>query len=119
PACTRSDILGIGQPYPPITITVSVAANATSPLVNSIAVTTTATESNTGNNSATAPTSIILPDLVITKSHTGNFSPGQVGATYTATVTNFGVGDKPAGSQVSVVDAPSAGLSVTAMSGTG
>ena len=30
------------------------------------------------------------PDLTITKSHSGNFTQGQTGATYTITVTNSG-----------------------------
>lgn len=31
-----------------------------------------------------------LPDLTITKTHSGSFTPGQIGATYTLTVTNVG-----------------------------
>lgn len=58
-------------------------------------------------------------DLTIVKSHTGNFSQGQVGATYSAVVTNSGAGAKPAGAAVSVTDAPPAGLTILAMSGTG
>ena len=36
--CTRSDALAAAQSYPPITVTVNVAGNATSPQVNSVAV---------------------------------------------------------------------------------
>ena len=32
------------------------------------------------------------PDISITKTHTGNFTQGQTGATYTITVTNNGPG---------------------------
>ncbi len=59
------------------------------------------------------------PDLTIAKAHTGNFSQGQVGATYTTTVTNSSGGAKAAGLAVSVTDAPPAGLTIIAMSGTG
>ena len=46
---------------------------------------------NTGNNTATDSTQIGAgPDLVITKTHAGNFSQGQTGATYTITVNNVG-----------------------------
>ncbi len=58
------------------------------------------------------------PDLTLTKTHTGNFGQGQIGATYTATVANPG-GDKLPGNLVSLVDTPPAGLTVTAMSGSG
>ena len=59
------------------------------------------------------------PDLTIAKTHTGNFSQGQVGATYSTIVTNSGTGAKPAGTPVSVTDAPPSGLTILAMSGTG
>ncbi len=59
------------------------------------------------------------PDLTITKTHSGNFSQGQVGATYSTVVTNSGAGAKPAGAAVSVTDAPPSGLTVLAMSGSG
>ena len=60
-----------------------------------------------------------LPDLTISKTHTGNFAQGQVGAMYTATVSNSGAGAKAAASLVTVTEVPPAGLTVTAMSGTG
>ncbi|MEP7270580.1 MAG: Ig-like domain repeat protein [Acidobacteriota bacterium] len=60
-----------------------------------------------------------LPDLTITKTHTGSFVQGSTGNNYTVTVTNSGLGSKSAGQAVSVTDAPPAGLTVTAMSGTG
>ena len=120
PTCTRSDLLIAGASYPPITVTVSVAANATSPKVNTVAVSTTALESNTGNNTATDSTVILVPpDLTISKSHVGSLLQGQTGATYTSLVTNLGAGDKLAGGMVTVTDNPPPGLTITAMSGTG
>lgn len=38
PSCTRSDALGAGFNYPPITVTVNVAAGAGSPLINTVSV---------------------------------------------------------------------------------
>ena len=120
PICTRSDVLAGGASYPPITVTVTVAANATSPRVNSVAVTTTAGESDVTNNSASDSTIILVPpDLTISKTHSGNFSQGQVGATYSAVVSNIGAGARLAGSSVSVTDAAPSGLTVTALSGAG
>ncbi len=120
PTCTRNDVLAAAASYPAITITVTVAANAASPLSNSVAVTTTAIESSTGNNSASDPTNIVVPpDLQVTKSHTGSFVQGQIGATYSATVSNTGAGPKLAGDLVTLTDNAPLGLVITAMSGTG
>ena len=120
PSCTRSDLLSATASYPAISITVAVAANAASPLLNSATVTTAATDPASGNNTANDSTIILVPpDLTVTKTHVGNFIQGQVGASYAATVTNSGAGDKSAGATVSLVDTPPAGLTITAMSGTG
>jgi beta-lactam-binding protein with PASTA domain len=57
------------------------------------------------------------PDLTIAKSHTGNFSQGQAGATYSLTVTNSGNG--PTSGTVTVTENIPAGLTLTGMSGSG
>jgi len=56
-------------------------------------------------------------DLAISKTHAGNFAPGQIGATYTITVTNSG--SAATAGVVSVVDTLPAGLTATAMNGSG
>src|SRR6266851_4644399 len=48
------------------------------------------TQSTTDNAPATASVTVPPPDLTITKSHSGNFTQGQVGATYSITATNSG-----------------------------
>jgi len=58
PVCSRSDVLAVGASYPVITVTVSVAANATSPQVNAVGVLTPVSEINTKNNDATDSTII-------------------------------------------------------------
>lgn len=58
-----------------------------------------------------------LPDLVITKTHTGNFAQGQTGAEYRLVVSNSGAG--ATAGQVVVTDTLPAGLSATGLSGTG
>ena len=61
-------------------------------LTNSVSV-SGGGESNTSNDSASDVTTISqLPDLTISKSHSGNFTQGQIGATYTITVSNGGTG---------------------------
>lgn len=65
--------------------------------------------------SCTAPTA--GSDLVISKSHAGNFTPGQTGAQYTITVTNNG--NAPTLGTVTVTDTVPAGLTATAITGPG
>ncbi len=112
--CSRSEPLTGGSSYPPITVGVNVAANASSPLLNQVSV--------SGGGSAPASTTdstTILqpPDLTISKTHLGSFIPGQTGATYTITVSNNGVG--PTNGTVTVTDTLPAGLSPSAISGAG
>ena len=57
-------------------------------------------------------------DLRIGKSHTGNFSPGQTGATYTVTVSNGAPGGPTSGT-VTVTDTIPTGLTLVSMAGTG
>ena len=110
--CTRSDPLASGATYPAITVTVSVANNAPASVVNQVTV--------TGGGSAIATTSdsttiIPAPVLTVTSAHTGNFAQGQVGATYSITVTNSG-GAATSGT-VTLTDTLPSGLTATAISG--
>ncbi|MGI9067891.1 MAG: beta strand repeat-containing protein [Pyrinomonadaceae bacterium] len=115
--CTRSDALAVGASYPAITLTVTVANNAATSVTNSASV-SGGGETNTANDSANDVTTINqLPDLTITKSHSGNFTQGQVGATYTITATNSGFA--ATSGVVTVTDTLPAGLTATAISGTG
>ena len=61
--------------------------------------------------------STVGPDLVLTKTHSGNFTQGQTGATYTLTVLN--VGTAPTSGTVTVTDSLPAELTVTGLSGGG
>src|SRR5438477_397651 len=89
--CTRSDALAAGLSYPAITLTVTVANNAAASVTNTATV-SGGGQTNTANDTANDATTINqLPDLTITKSHSGNFTQGQVGATYTITATNSGI----------------------------
>jgi uncharacterized repeat protein (TIGR01451 family) len=75
PTCTRTDALAVAASYPPITVSVTVAGNATSPLVNSASVTTTAPEVNTANNAVTDSTVIVAGvagSLAVTKAGSGS-----------------------------------------------
>src|SRR6185503_1093198 len=114
--CTRSSGLSAGSNYPTITLTVNVASNAPASVTNSVSV-SGGGETNTSNNTDTDPTAVVQPDLTINKSHSGNFTQGQVGAQYTITVTNSGTASTSG--TVTVTDTLPAGLTATAMSGSG
>jgi uncharacterized repeat protein (TIGR01451 family) len=66
---------------------------------------------------ASATTTVLVSDLTIAKSHSGNFTQGDVGDTYQITVSN--VGTVPTSGQVTVTDTPPAGLIPTALAGAG
>jgi 6-phosphogluconolactonase len=93
--CTRSDPLAAGASYLAIIATVNVANNAAESVTNQVGV------AGGGAPSANASDITIIPQpvLSITKSHTGNFTQGQSGATYSVTVSN---GPSPPASQSSI-----------------
>ena len=64
-----------------------------------------------------APAGSPTPDLTIAKTHSGSFTQGQTGATYTLTASNSGTG--PTAGTVTVTDALPASLTATAIAGTG
>jgi uncharacterized repeat protein (TIGR01451 family) len=119
-SCSRQDGLPAGTTFPDITLTVNVANNA-APSVTNTATVSGGGESNTGNDAASDITTVDqVADLIITKTHSGNFNPGQTGATYTLTVQNVGPG--PSLGTVTVTDTlpnvPNT-LVATNMAGTG
>jgi len=115
--CTRSDELAAGASYPPVTLTVDVAAGALGSVTNQVTV-AGGGELNTANDTAFDLALIVtVPDLEVSKSHSGDFRQGQVGATYTLTVSNAGTAATTA--PVTVTDNLPAGLTATGMSGDG
>jgi uncharacterized repeat protein (TIGR01451 family) len=114
--CTRSDALAAGSSYPTITATVSVASSAPATVTNSVSISGGGSTAGTGNDTVTVnpPTT---PALKITKTHSGNFTQGQTGATFTITVSNTGTG--PTSATVTAAEMPPSSLTVTALSGTG
>jgi len=117
--CTRSDALGAGASYPPITLTVNVASNAPNVVINTATV-ANAGDVDTSNNTASDPTTVTSPpgpDLSIAKTHSGDARLGQTGFVYTITVRN--VGTSPSTGTVTVTDVLPAKLTATAVSGAG
>jgi uncharacterized repeat protein (TIGR01451 family) len=117
-SCTRSDVLAAGSSYAAITLAVDVASNA-APSVTNTATVSGGGDIDVGNNTANDVTTIgvAVADLAISKSHSGSLFVGEPGATYTITVSNVGAAATAA--TVTVVDTLPAGLTATAISGTG
>ena len=91
--CTRADALAPLSSYPPITLTVTVAAAPPSNTLNQIATVSGGGEVQTNNDVATDPTTIIGTKLTITKVGAPDpIKPGQT-LTYTITVGNSGPND--------------------------
>lgn len=111
--CTRSDVLPAGGIYPIITITVAVDKTAAASLTNSVQF----SGGGATAGSTSSPTNV-SPPLGVTKSDSGNFVQGRTGVTYTiAGMTNNG--NVATTATVTVADTLPAGITATAMSGTG
>lgn len=112
--CTRSDALAAGSTYPPITIGVNVIAT-TGTLAANVSVVGGASATVTASDST-----VILPQAVITASLTdsGNFTQGENGAMYTATISAK-AGLAPRFGGASFTDYVPAGLTLVSIGGTG
>ena len=120
-SCTRSDVLAAGASYPPITLTVNVAASAPATVTNTATVSSDGAV-NSVNATASDVTSILTaplpPVLSIAKTHAGNFTQGQLNAGYTVTLSNAAAAG-PSSGTVTVIETLPAGLALVSMSGTG
>jgi uncharacterized repeat protein (TIGR01451 family) len=114
--CTRSDVAAAGASYPPITLTVDVSPSAPAAITNTVSITGGGASGATASDTVTVTTSSQVPDLTITKTHTGNFPQGGTGQ-YTVTVKNVGTG--PTTGMVSFMDTLPTGLTLGSMSGFG
>jgi uncharacterized repeat protein (TIGR01451 family) len=102
-----------------VSITVAGTASGVGAVVNTATVAAPAgvTDPAAGNNSASANTTILAPDLVIVKTHAGNFTVGTNG-TYTITVSNA-PGSLATSGTITVTDSLPPGLGFVSASGTG
>src|SRR5262249_43764821 len=116
--CTTSGVLAGGGADWPVTLTVTVSSTASPSLTNTVTV-SGGGGTNGADNTGTDPTTVtaIPPNLTAASSHSGNFAQSQTGAVYTVTISNVGSGSTSG--TVTVVDTLPAGLTATAMSGTG
>ncbi len=89
--CTRSDALAAGAIYPPITVTVDVATNAPASITN-VAVVAGGGETNTANNAASAPTTIVaLAPIELWRLHWFGTTANSGPAADTAVATSDGL----------------------------
>ncbi len=114
--CTTGNPLNAGASYPPITVTVNVASNAGTPLLNSVTVSGGGSATNSSGDST-----IVLvnpPVLRIAKGHTGDFRQGQNEANYIVAVSNS-AGAGTTNGIVTVTEVLPVGLALVSMAGTG
>ena len=111
--CTSSTVINATSIGNSITLTVAVAASAV-PSVSNTVSSSGGGAPNTG--SSTDVTTVTIPVLAITKSHTGSFVVGQSG-TYTIAVSN--TGNATTFGTTTVVDTLPAGLVYASASGSG
>jgi uncharacterized repeat protein (TIGR01451 family) len=98
-----------------VTVTVNVAANAGTPLAAQSSLSGGGSPATTAtDNTVITPT----PVLSVSESHTGSFTQGQAGATYTITASNGATAGPTAGT-VTVTETLPSGLTMVSMSGTG
>lgn len=114
-SCVRTDALGGGSSYPPITVVVKTSLTATAQMTNQVSVSGGGSPS-TGAQDIT--TVAARPALNVTKTHSGNFIQGQSTATYAVIVSNS-AGAAPSDGAVAVVETVPAGLKLMSMTGAG
>lgn len=113
--CTTNAPITANTTLPPITVTVDVAANAVSPLVNSVTVSGGGSAGTVTANDST--TIVQVADLTISKTTSSTFKQGGA-ASYVLTVSNSGPG--ASSGAITVLDSLPAGLSISSiLSGSG
>ena len=102
-----------------VSITVSGTASGVGSVTNTATVTSPAgvPDPVLANNTSSVTTSVLAPDLTITKTHSGSFTVGSNGA-YTITVSNA-PGSLPTSGTITVTDTLPAGLGFVSATGTG
>jgi uncharacterized repeat protein (TIGR01451 family) len=93
-SCSRSDPLAAGSSYPGITVTVSVAANASGSVTSSVTVSGGGdqNQSNNGDQDTTIINPQAVPDLTITMNQPGTVRQGAQNLQYTILISNDGAG---------------------------
>jgi len=116
--CTRSDALAFNNNYPLISLSVNIAANAPTSVVNSVTV-SGGGDTNAANNTFNDATSIAVPLVDLSLSIFGTAFPaqGQTGIAYNIQI--FNQGNVSSNGTVTVVLGFTTGLTASALSGAG
>jgi hypothetical protein len=109
-SCTRSDSLAAGTSYGAITVTVNVAANASSPQVNSVTVSGGGASAATATDSTTVTAQVAVPNVVGDTQSAATTAIQNAGLAV-GTVTMTSSGSVPAGDVIS--ESPAAGTLVS------
>ncbi len=116
--CTNATAIAAAGVSTTVVFPVAVGAAAAPSVVNPASVSNPNESPNlTGNNSTSVASLVNAPDLVVTKSHNGNFTVG-VNGVYTLTVSNLGALTTSTANVV-VTDTLPAGLTFVSGTGTG
>jgi exo-1,4-beta-D-glucosaminidase len=135
--CYRGDALAVGASYPPVTLTVSAAADAPASVTNSVTVSgggmtagansSTASDGQTGTDpttitqsgpAGTPPAAPSPASLSVSSTHSGGFGQGDAADSYTLRVSDAATAG-PSSGLVALTDALPAGLTPVGMSGQG
>ena len=116
--CTQSTPLVFNDSYAPIFITVAIAANAPTSVVNTVTV-SGGGDTNNANNSFSDPTSIAAPLVDLTPSVAGSAfqAEGDTGINYPILINNNG--NVSSSGTMTAVTTLSSGLTASAISGAG
>jgi uncharacterized repeat protein (TIGR01451 family) len=123
--CTRpaantiaAGTIAVPTSAPAITLTVTPTAASVPSITNTASVSNPNESSNlTGNNSSTVISPVDAPDVIVTKSHNGNFTVG-VNNTYTLTAHNIGLQATTAAT-LTITDTLPTGLTYVSATGIG
>lgn len=114
-SCNYFGAIPAGGAAPPLTFRASLNGTMPASATNSATV-AGGGDTTPDNNSASDPFTVTSADLAISKTHTGSFTAGQVGATYTILVRNLSP-TAPATYPAHVTESVPVGLTLTGMSG--
>ena len=117
--CSHPGPVAIYNSLPNLQLSVQVAPDAPTSLVNQAAVSGTTVDPYLHNNASSDYANIYIGiDLAIVKQHSGAFTVGQTGA-YTLRVSNLGPGAVPTDTIVSISDSLPYGLTLVSVDGNG
>ncbi|MBI9074017.1 MAG: DUF11 domain-containing protein [Desulfatibacillum sp.] len=112
----HSGPLATGATLPTLSVSVTPASGTIGTFINTVTVSSSSTDGDSGNNTATDPTTVTdNVDLAINKSHSGDFTVSSNG-TFSITVSNLSANAEPG--PIYVVDTFPTGLTYTGFSGT-